>query len=839
MSVFFGKIVRLSNSLYFQPLYRRADNGRWHEIDWLEIKMPYQYHQAKDNIFLYVEDNRYLSEYQDYYGNEYRVIDFDENKDVEENRGSEGTFFPAEYKLLFEPSRFKSPSDYQLYPKLTITMPTENFVRMPDGIGDLVGDVLFEIEGFEEYVFGPYKIINRTRDNVKVASFKLKDNGYVIYGRRKPDWSKTAVYTDTGMKVFYPLSKDVNEDDEICLDVATDEMLLETYIKSAGNEIVVDGKISTENIKKYLKTEDTSLFVNSDIPADITEKRQTRFLDLFDKLTAFQETSEAGSGKLIQQIIDNPERLQKVKSYAFVTSMIDNKREELQSLEEQVKQLKQQIDSSKNEVESRQKEKLEQDNQELVNEIEDLKAKREEIVSQVEGFRKQHEKFTDLTELESELEYKQKRIDELNLKLATINKNIDSVFDNTTEKAMNIAFDGMLSSKMLAKAAEWEGTQRQNEYLDVVNYLKKEIVPLEDESEGEIVERLVNRVKLHRPNYNHNEIVNILICIAQGFITVFSGKPGTGKTSICKIVGKELGLRLPSARGLKNGDLNLDRFVNVSVEKGWTNKRDFIGYYNSLTRTFDRSNSQMYDGLKILDCEARLGEGNGVDMPFVILLDEANLSPMEYYWASFMNICDNLKDNDGIAFGEEVFKIPENLRFVATINNDHTTESLSPRLIDRSWIITLPDSFSPDVAVSVPDTDPEPTSWKVFYNTFGKGGSQLSSEGNLKQIFSSICQAFNDMDVNISNRSVSAIIPYINTASRLFVPDEDDASTIALDYAISQRMLTQINGSGKEYEDKLKVLNDLFTKNNLFKSETVLTGILERGKDLKYFKFFA
>jgi hypothetical protein len=52
-------------------------------------------------------------------------------------------------------------------------------------------------------------------------------------------------------------------------------------------------------------------------------------------------------------------------------------------------------------------------------------------------------------------------------------------------------------------------------------------------------------------------------------------------------------------------------------------------------------------------------------------------------------------------------------------------------------------------------------------------------------------------------------------------------------------MLTQINGSGKEYEDKLKVLNDLFTKNNLFKSETVLTGILERGKDLKYFKFFA
>ena len=41
----------------------------------------------------------------------------------------------------------------------------------------------------------------------------------------------------------------------------------------------------------------------------------------------------------------------------------------------------------------------------------------------------------------------------------------------------------------------------------------------------------------------------------------------------------------------------------------------------------------------MLDAEKRKGISR---FPFVILLDEANLSPMEYYWSDFMNICDDL-----------------------------------------------------------------------------------------------------------------------------------------------------------------------------------------------------
>lgn len=76
---------------------------------------------------------------------------------------------------------------------------------------------------------------------------------------------------------------------------------------------------------------------------------------------------------------------------------------------------------------------------------------------------------------------------------------------------------------------------------------------------------------------------------------------------------------------------------------------------------------------------------------YLILLDEANLSPIEHYWASFLKNCDFASSaNRSISLGgNNRFSLPEHLRFLATVNFDHTTEELSPRFLDRSWIITL------------------------------------------------------------------------------------------------------------------------------------------------------
>ena len=96
-------------------------------------------------------------------------------------------------------------------------------------------------------------------------------------------------------------------------------------------------------------------------------------------------------------------------------------------------------------------------------------------------------------------------------------------------------------------------------------------------------------------------------------------------------------------------------------------------------------------------------ERNCSRFPYIILLDEANLSPMEYYWADFMRAADKNDDDILINIGlEEDVYIPKTLHFLATINNDQTTEQLSPRLIDRAWIIKLPKTELLETELEIP-----------------------------------------------------------------------------------------------------------------------------------------
>ena len=92
-----------------------------------------------------------------------------------------------------------------------------------------------------------------------------------------------------------------------------------------------------------------------------------------------------------------------------------------------------------------------------------------------------------------------------------------------------------------------------------------------------------------------NDVANYLICITQGFITTFAGEPGTGKTSLCSILAKAL--------GLADSDYRRSRFIEVSVERGWASHRDFIGYYNPLSERMECSNEEVFEAFNRMDWE--------------------------------------------------------------------------------------------------------------------------------------------------------------------------------------------------------------------------------------------
>ena len=150
-------------------------------------------------------------------------------------------------------------------------------------------------------------------------------------------------------------------------------------------------------------------------------------------------------------------------------------------------------------------------------------------------------------------------------------------------------------------------------------------LPASGTSSRKALDYLVTAIQKERPQYSRNLILNLLICTHQGFLTVFSGAPGSGKTSFCNLLGKVLGLtQFDRKTGPQDIMSTANRYVPVSVERGWTSKRDLIGYYNPLTRTFEESNREVYDGLRLLDWEKTHGVRQ---YPYYILLDEAICPP--------------------------------------------------------------------------------------------------------------------------------------------------------------------------------------------------------------------
>lgn len=228
-------------------------------------------------------------------------------------------------------------------------------------------------------------------------------------------------------------------------------------------------------------------------------------------------------------------------------------------------------------------------------------------------------------------------------------------------------------------------------------------------------------------------------------------------------------------------------------------------------------------------------------LPYLVLLDEANLSPMEYYWADFMNVCDDLDKNSVVNLGgDKVFKIPETFHFMATINNDHTTETLSPRLLDRAWIVTLPKTKFSKKSTLIPEDEIKIVSWNSIKKAFMYNSSD-EVPNKIEAIYEKIVAHFEKMRIFISPRTEQAIMRFCGTAVKHLEPDimERDAATIALDFAVCQKMLPKIMGYGDEFRTWLDELSRICSSNELYQSENLIKEMIIHGENqMKYYQFF-
>lgn len=348
-------------------------------------------------------------------------------------------------------------------------------------------------------------------------------------------------------------------------------------------------------------------------------------------------------------------------------------------------------------------------------------------------------------------------------------------------------------------------------------------------SNEELVDELEKRIVSGAGrNLTRNEIINLVTCLMQGFVTTFAGRPGTGKTSLCNI--------LAGALGLKSEINPAFRFMEINVENGWTSYKDYIGYHNPITNTYEAANPFVFDAMKRLS-----GEGDTQAPPYVFLLDEANLSPIEHYWSPFLRVCDTFtKSKAEIPLGrEESWRLPNAVRFLTTVNFDHTTEELSPRFLDRSWVITLESQELPestyDIDVNTLFADVIPYSHERLMQAFYTESTKIADEqvdGLLKTLVK-ICA---ENASPISQRSQLMMRRFVAASSPLMKAQLSDNQFIPLDFAFSQKVLPLISGSREAVGPLVSEL--LKECGSLTMTKKHLKRMREYGESNGYYQYF-
>lgn len=844
MYTFLGYMDVYDEQYYnFYPLYEYIDN-KFVAIDDAEERFP-----EHGNFAVY--RSRYYDIEDKIMKREFCVLTLDES-DIQENKNYNGDFYTSHFKIdikdLVKNNKLHPLSKYNLYPTVIAESAVDFKNKKVIFVEDSFPINKFMTKSFlyyQGYYYGPFDTAIRDIDEKMYVNPRIEQNGYVVnkYSLDEDGENDPIIYCQfyrsDRMIDFIHLDSNFKVVTE---DVMSDNDLLEAFIKALSSMHLDNSSIPINKLGEAVKTINSSPFIAVNGNEKITQARVNRLKEMISNTTDFHElmtsttdmlavllNGDSNLDELVEKIVSDPELLDRFQSHKVFKSKLDEEREELERVREEKEKTVADID----EIKAGSKE-------DAIGEIESLKNEKIQLEAKIEEANAEFDKIVQKTKLSTDIQELQFLEEHYQKRFSVLQTEIENKVTEATDKASKIIFDEQFDkmiSKTLSNAlAKYERDDDETKYKNIaasiINYSDSGI------TEEKLIDYVISEIQLYRPKYSKNTIVNLVLCTSLGFLTIFSGAPGTGKTSICRILAHSLGLDHPI---VQDTNVFTERYLLVAVGRGWNSKRDLIGYYNPLSKRIEKNNCNLYDAMKLLHFESQDSK-----FPMIILLDEANLSPMEYYWGDFVNICDTFNResrniNNSINLGEnEVLRIPKTLRFLATINNDHTTETISPRLIDRAFVVSLPSSSYNynDEALKEFDGFNSPISIEKINSCLKSHRSSMEETAN--SIFENIKDRFRRIKQPLSPRIEEDVINYCSVAQNLLEKERSaEPSIVALDYAMCQKAITKISGNGPEYRKWLEELKTYCEGQFLTMTASQLDKIISDGDNsMQYYQFF-
>ena len=246
--------------------------------------------------------------------------------------------------------------------------------------------------------------------------------------------------------------------------------------------------------------------------------------------------------------------------------------------------------------------------------------------------------------------------------------------------------------------------------------------------------------------YEPKTIWLFLAGMASTKLIILQGISGTGKTSLPYSFGKFL---------------QMDTTI-ASVQPSWRDRTELFGYFNEFTKNFNET--------EVLKRIYSSSYNNDINF---ILLDEMNIARVEYYFAEMLSILEmpnpeewaldivpNAWSTDPVHLDHGKIKIPQNIWYIGTANNDDSTFAISDKVYDRAQPINLD---SKGVPFEAPDTPPMHMGFDHLDQLFREAFDKYPiSQENLKKISQLDLWVIEKLRVAFGNR----ILKQMN----LFVP---------------------------------------------------------------------
>ena len=294
--------------------------------------------------------------------------------------------------------------------------------------------------------------------------------------------------------------------------------------------------------------------------------------------------------------------------------------------------------------------------------------------------------------------------------------------------------------------------------------------------------------------YDIADIRRFIAGLALSHILILQGMSGTGKTSLAHAFGSFMD----------------NSSTIIPVQPMWKERTDLVGYYNEFTKKFNET--------LLLE---KMYEANYSEDMYITVLDEMNIARIEYYFAEFLSLLelpnpderyiDVVSDkwaNDPGQLKDGRIKLPPNMWFIGTANNDDSTFAISDKVYDRAMILNLDTKSERYVA---PKTEKKHISYAQFTALVEEAKEEYRiSNRNMKRLELLDKYLIDNFHITFGNRIMKQIRTYIPVFVSCGGEELD-----ALDDILSKKVIRKLETQNPIYlrnaaEGLVEYINELF-----------------------------